>query len=109
LKFKYFLIALTARTLESFVGKACNLESIGFTSEASSAKNRTLEELRDFWLPVVRAVTALLPAQLKGRDLSQMFSSEEELAPIAETMKGIIYVTRGNLSLGNFPDLITTG
>jgi hypothetical protein len=108
LKFKYFLIALIAGTLESFVSKACNLEAICFRPEASTAKNLTLEELVVLWLPIVRAVTGLLPAQLKGKDQSQAFSSEDELATIAETMKGIIYVTRNSLSLGNFPELTET-
>jgi hypothetical protein len=106
LKFKYFLIALIARVLESFVGKACNLESIGFTPEASNAKNKTLEELAELWLPIVRATTGLLPAQLKGKDLSQTFSSEDELNSIADTMKGIVYAIRNNLPLGDFPNLI---
>jgi hypothetical protein len=106
LKFKYFLIALIARVLESFVGKACNLDSIGFTSEASNAKNRTLEELAELWLPIVRATTGLLPAQLKSKDLSQTFSSEDELSSIADTMKGIVYAIRNNLPLGDFPNLI---
>jgi len=106
LKFKYFLIALIAQTLDSFVGKACNIDQASFTTDASMAKNRTLEELAELWLPVVRAASALLPAQLKGKDQSQVFASEEDLGSIAETMKGIVYLTRNNLSLKEFPDLV---
>lgn len=54
LKFKYFLVALAAKVLDSFVGKACALETVAFTPDVSSAKNKTLEELSDLWLPVVR-------------------------------------------------------
>ena len=106
LKFKYFLMALIAGSLDSFIGKACKLDTIGFMPDTSNAKNKTLEELSDLWLPVVRAITGLLPAQLKGKDLSKTFSSQEELLTISEIMKGIIYITRNNLPLGQFPVLV---
>ncbi|MBI3811400.1 MAG: AIPR family protein [Nitrospirae bacterium] len=106
LRFKYFLVAVIARTLEVILGQKINRETIGFTEDAASASKNSILELVATWSSIVECVLAFVATHLDGKDVVRLMDDDAEVDKIVKTIEGIIYATRNNLSLGKFPEMV---
>lgn len=101
LKFKYFLISLVGRCLETLLGHKVDLEIIGFTAEKSNAKNNTLLSLAALWSPAVQAVLSFAVTNLTLESFSKRAAEDALLEEVAKQVNGLLYVSKtGAANLG---------
>jgi hypothetical protein len=88
IRFKFFFMAVIANCLESTLGRKIDVDSIGFSVAASTAKNNTVEELSANWVPVASKLFSLLATQI-GDDPAEVLTDSAKVAGFAETLGGL--------------------
>ncbi|NJO66193.1 MAG: hypothetical protein HC832_00975 [Leptolyngbyaceae cyanobacterium RM1_405_57] len=109
LRFKTFLIAVTAKCLESVIGEKVDLLQVAFTPEASKNSNKSINDLAALWLPVVTAVLAYATGAI-DKDLSEILSEENALENIAGKVSTAIYTNQAitpNPALSSFKNFVS--
>lgn len=89
LRFKSFFIALMAMTIETAIGKKCDVQTVGFTSGA--AGESSLLELAARWAPVVETLLALVTASEETKNFSSHLSDENYIQSLAKKMNALLH------------------
>lgn len=82
-RFKFFFMAVVSACLEEVVSRKVDVEHVSFSKDASNSKNFTVEQLGSKWLPVVKALFALMSA-LVGEDPIEVLSDAGRVEELAE-------------------------
>lgn len=109
LRFKTFLIAVTAKCLESILGEKVDLSQIAFTPDASKSTNKSINDLAALWLPVVTTVLAYATGAI-DKDLSEILSEDNALENIANKVSTAIYTNQAinpNPALSSFKSFVS--
>lgn len=96
LKFKNFLIALTAQCLESILSTRVDIDHIAFLPDIANRDNYSLTELTALWLPIVSIVLSYAEATINimEKDLSEIIYEEGSLERISQQVSSFIYATQ---------------
>lgn len=88
IRFKYFLMAVVAKCLETTLKRKIDAESVGFSAKSSMANTLTAEELTQIWKPVVSSLFSLMATQI-GDDPTEVFADSANVDGIAEKLGGM--------------------
>lgn len=102
LKFKYFLISLVGRCLETLLGRKVDLETVGFVAEKSNVKNNTMLSLAALWSPVVQAVLSFAVTNLTLEGFSKRATKDALLEEVAKQVNGLLYVSKTGAANSGF-------
>ena len=104
LRFKNFLIAVTARCLESVIGQRVNLDIVAFTPAAAT---QTLIELAAAWSPVVEAPLSLVVTRVPPDQVGDILSQDGIIELISKDVNALAYAGRKHLPFGEFAKLVS--
>jgi hypothetical protein len=103
LRFKPFLVAIVAKTLETILGRKIHPEAVSFSPEAAKAENNTLIALVASWSPVVEAVLSFISAQITATDFARRIADEEDIVEnVAKPVNAMLYAGRAKLTFEPF-------
>ena len=93
LRFKNFLIAVIAKSLESILKEKTDLGQIAFTPNAATATNKSIDDLIALWLPAVNIVLDFVTTLIttNNKDLSEILSEDGVLDNIANSVRAYIH------------------
>jgi hypothetical protein len=112
LKFKYFLMAIFGKCIDSLLGRKKELKTLSFTPDASRKQFKTITELVVEILPAVELVMTCAVGAVNGKDLSDFLEESDALSKIVLQVSTMLYVTMNtglyvyNPSLENFKKMI---
>jgi hypothetical protein len=104
LRFKAFFIALMAMTIETAIGKKCDVQTIGFTPEAAGANS--LVELTARWAPVVETLLALITASEETKNFSSTLSEDGYIQSLAKKMNAMLHAMDAAKKHSAFAELV---
>jgi hypothetical protein len=112
LRFKNFLIALTARCLEVILNERVDLSQVSFIPKIANRNNYSAKELTALWVPVVSIVLSYTEASISAtrKDISEILSEDNALENISQQVSTLIYAnqaTTPNSTLQSFKDYIS--
>lgn len=107
LRFKYFLIAVMSRVLETIVGRKVNNETIAFSPQAAKADTNSLIDLTAAWSPIVESVLTFLESQVDSQTIGDKIAEEGALEGISKTVSALLYANRSNPSFQSFVALVS--
>ncbi len=94
LRFKQFLIAVTARSLEAVVGWKVDAEAVAFTKEAAEARANSLLALIAAWGPIVEVVLSFVAIKVLPAEFSSSVTDEKYLDEVAKHVGALLYANR---------------
>jgi len=106
LRFKYFLLAIVASSLESALGTKVDPDNVGFTKDAASKGNYTLVELVAACSPLVNGILTLLAGQMSETDLSDVMGDEKRVEALEKTIQSLVYTSRQGLGVEKLSTMI---
>ena len=104
LRFKNFFIAVTARCLETIVGKRVDIDTAAFTPDAAK---KTCIELAAAWSPVVDALLSLVVTRVPPDNVADLLSKDGIVDTVAKDVNGLAYAGRKQLPFDGFAKLIS--
>lgn len=107
LRFKQFLIAVIARTLETVIGRKLDPLTVAFGPEAAKAASNSLLALVARWLPVVDANLTFVAANLTPLDLAARFSEESLRDEVVKRVNALLYAGKAPAQHVEFAKLIS--
>jgi hypothetical protein len=93
LNFKPYLISVIARSLETIVGRACDVHTASFKPDA--AKGTVVTELAVRWAPIVEAVLPLLTAVFDRDTFFRKLSTEQDYLDAVKAQLDAMLVATG--------------
>jgi hypothetical protein len=105
LRFKNYLIALTARCLESILSERVDSTQISFLPEAANRNNYSVKQLTALWLPIVNIILSYTESVIAavGKDVSDVISEEGSLERTAQQVGTLIYASQATAPNPLFP------
>lgn len=94
LKFKNFLIALTAKCLESIISAKIDLQHIAFSINVAKRNNNSIKQLIALWIPIISTILPYTVICTKNKDISEIISEENSLENISEQVNAMIYTSQ---------------
>lgn len=91
LRFKAFLIAITAQVLEAVVLKKIDVQTVAFREDMAKLDVNSLVELIAAWGPLVDQILSFVSTQVTPQTLSEKFSDESFLPTVAKTVSALLY------------------
>lgn len=105
LNFKPHLISIIARSLETIVGRACDVHTASFKPEA--AKGTVVTELAVRWSPIVEAILPLLTAVFDRDSFFKRLASEPDyLDTVKAQLDAMLVATGMPPRFKDFSDLV---
>ncbi|HLY44770.1 MAG TPA: AIPR family protein [Stellaceae bacterium] len=93
LRVKAFLIAVTARTLESIIGRKVDPFTVAFTPTAANVRNSSLVDLTARWTPLVEAVLTFVSTRVAAGQFSQKLQEEDFIIEISKQVSALLYAS----------------
>lgn len=94
LKSKYFILSVIGNIIDEITGKPINSKLVKFTYNSSLSSNYTLAQLRDLWVPVIKAILQPI-IKSTGTDLNSFLSSEADpLGVVSSNVKDMLSTIR---------------
>lgn len=87
LSFKHYLMSIIGYCMDEITSKPVELDSIYFKKECSQ---KSIEELIQFWLPIIDLVLTSLTTVMKEVEISSVISTKEKFLEIAGQTKAMI-------------------
>ena len=100
LRFKSFLIAVSARCLESILGRKVDLETVAFSID--SAKGNSLYSLIAVWSPIVETVLSFVATQVDSTQFAARSDEDDLVELVAKQVSAILYASRKSLPFDGF-------
>ncbi|WP_257807043.1 AIPR family protein [Burkholderia glumae] len=94
LRFKHFLIAVTAQTIETIVGRKADSMTIAFSSDAAKVTNNTLIDLAARWAPIVEVILTFVASKLNLTEFVARASDDNLLSETAKHVSSMLYATK---------------
>lgn len=91
LRFKNFVVAVTARVLETIVGSKIDAETIAFSPEAATASKRTLNDLVAVWGAVVQEIISVIAATVSAAELPGKLTTDGYVEDVARKVAALMY------------------
>jgi hypothetical protein len=107
LRFKQFLIAVTARSLETVIDRKVDTFTVAFSPDAAKTSNNTLVELVARWTPVVESVLSFVAIKVSPPELSLSVSNEAFLDEVARNGSTLLYASRASQQHEDFSRLVS--
>jgi hypothetical protein len=104
LRFKSFMIAVVAQSLEAVIGKRCDPMAAGFTTEA--AESHTLVELVARWGPVVDAVLAYIIASGRSAEFPTKLADENYVKDISSAVTAFLHASNAPKTFSEFAEMV---
>ena len=96
MRFKAFLIAITAQVLEAVVLRKIDVLTVAFREDRAKVVFNSLVELVAAWGPLVDQILSFVSTQVTPQTLSEKFSEESFLPAVSKTVSALLY--SGNAS-----------
>jgi len=106
LRFKHFLIAFIAKSLETIVDRKVDREAIVFTPDAARASQNNLLDLVAAWTPVVEAVLSFLATKVSAAEFSTKLTDETLLDDVAKHVSALLYAGKASIQFADFSKLV---
>jgi len=106
LRFKSFLIAVTAHVLESIIMRKVDLLTVAFQPDIANAKVSSLVDLTAMWGPVVDHILSLASTQVTPISLAENFANEEFLQTVSKAVNGLLYAGKAADQHASFAKLV---
>jgi hypothetical protein len=106
LRFKQFLIAVIAKSLETVVGRKVDTQLVAFTPDAAKCSNNTLLDLVARWAPVVETVLAFVTTKISPPEFSTKVFEEEYLDEVAKYVSALLYASKASSQHAEFAKLV---
>jgi len=106
LRFKQFLIAVVARSLETIVDRKVDREAIAFARAAANASQNSLVALVAAWTPVVEAVLSFVATKVSAAEFSTKVTGETFLDEVAKHVSALLYAGKTSIRLADFAKLL---
>jgi AIPR protein len=106
LRLKPFLIAVTARTLESIIGRRVDPMTVAFSPAAAAASTNGLVDLIARWAPLVEGILAFVTTKVTTAELSVRIPEEGYLVEVAKHVGAMLYASRAPEQYAEFAALV---
>jgi hypothetical protein len=106
LRFKQFLIAVVAKSLETIVGKKVDSDTVAFAPESARTSQNSLVSLVAAWTPVVEAVLAFVATKVSAADFSAKVSEEPFLEEVRKHVSALLYASKAPAQFADFGKLV---
>lgn len=107
LRFKAFLIAVVAKTLETIIRIKVDPLTVAFQPDASKSANNSLVDLTAMWVPVVEQILAFVATQVEPTTVSERFGEDEFINSVSEQVSALLYSGKASDQHLNFTKLIS--
>jgi hypothetical protein len=106
LRFKPFLISVTAGVLESVIARKVDALTVAFSADAANAKNNSLVSLIAHWAPLVEGILAFVLTKVKAADLSARLPEDTFLSEVITQVSALLYASEASKRYAEFAKLI---
>ncbi len=107
LRFKYFLISVVARSLETILGRKADREAVAFSPEAAKASQNSLVDLTAQWTQVVEAVLSYLATKVAANDFAVKVTGDLFLDEVSKHVSALLYAGKASAQFADFTKLVT--
>jgi len=107
LRFKQFLIAVVARSLEAIAGRKIDPETVAFAPGSAVVTQNSLIALVAAWTPVVEAVLSFVSTKVTAGDFSARVTGEGFLEEVTKHVSALLYASKARVLLGDFAKMVT--
>jgi hypothetical protein len=109
LRFKQFLIAVVARTLETVLGRKVDVNTVAFTPDAAKAASNSLLGLAARWTPLVETILSFVSTKVTPAELSKRFFEEGFLDEVAKHVGVLLLASKASSQHADFVKLVSDG
>ncbi len=109
LKFKYFLMAIFGKCMDTLLSKKKDIKIISFSPDAAHKSNKYMDDLVADVLPAVKFVLAFTVATVNGKDFTEFLEEPEPLIKIASNVNASLYAVLNTMyhpGIENFKKMI---
>lgn len=106
LRFKQFLIAVVARSLETILGRKVDADAVAFAPNAANAKQNTLVDLVAAWTPVVEAVLSFVATKVSAGEFSVKVAEDIFLDDVGKHVSALLYAGKAQVQFADFAKLL---
>ncbi|MEY4937548.1 MAG: hypothetical protein RIS64_3907 [Bacteroidota bacterium] len=109
LKFKYFLISVFGKCIDTLLGKKKDVKIISFSPDAAQKSNKSIDDLVAEALPAVKFVLAFTVATVNGKDFTEFLEEAEPLVKISSNVNASLYAVLNTMyhpGIENFKKII---
>jgi hypothetical protein len=107
LRFKQFLIAVTAKSLETVIARKVDPQTVAFSPDSAKLSNNTLLDLVARWTPVVEAILSFVATKVSTAELSLRVSEDGFLDEVAKHVSAILYASKASMQYADFAKLVS--
>lgn len=106
LRFKSFLMAVTAAVLESIIGRKVDAMTVGFDMATADAKKNSLVDLIARWVPVVETILSFIATRVNATNLSVNLSDDEFFGKTVKDVSSLLYASKAGQQHSEFITLV---
>lgn len=106
LRFKQFLIAVVAKSLETIAGKKVDADTIAFSPDAAKVSHNSLVALVAAWTPVVEAVLSFVATRVSAADFSAKLSEGAFVEEVGKHVSALLYTSKAGAQFADFAKLL---
>ena len=107
LRFKHFLIAVVARSLETIVRRKVDREAIAFAPGPAKASQNSLVDLTAQWTQVVEAVLSYLATKVSASDFATKVTEDAFLEEVSKHVSALLYAGKASIQFTGFAKLLS--
>lgn len=107
LRFKSFLMAVTAAVLESIVGRKVDPVTVAFDTSTAEAKKNGLIDLIARWVPVVETILSFIATRSNAANLSANLSNDDFFNQTIKEVSSLLYASKAGQQHADFVALVS--
>lgn len=105
LRFKHFLIAVVAKSLETILGRKVDRETVAFAPSTAKASQNSLVDLTAQWTQVVEAVLSYLATKVAAADFATKVTEDSFLEEVSKHVSALLYAGKASIQFSDFAKL----